>query len=582
MASVVIQGLFCFIANFLASPTQKTYYYTLFELMKDNTRLLYILIFALAMVVNVAGINVNFFTDDPALYASIAKNMLYKNDIVQLFTYNQDWLDKPHFPFWMAFLSFKVFGVSVWAYRLPALLFFMLGLLYTFLFARKYYAIKIATTAVLILATAQYIFMGNIDVRAEPYLLALIIGSIYHIAQLQERFSWRDILLAALLTACAIMTKGIFVIVAIYGSLLGQLLFQKRLRELFSLRNIGLYLLTLILVLPELYTLYLQFDLHPEKLVFEKHNVSGIKWFLWDSQFGRFANNGPIAQKSSGDVFFYLHTLLWAFAPWCLLFYFALYKRVQGIIKKEKQAEYYTISGGLLLLILFSLSRFQLPFYTNAILPLFAIILAPYCTMQLSGIERKIRLVSQWLYIVAFPIAILVINLFIAPKNGWLFYADCVAFFVLILFIIKQSKYLPQKVFLLTCSVTLFANFYLNTILYHEVAAYNGQISAAKYIDQPQFKNTPVYSLKLQNNNFQFYTDRQVAYIPLEGFGQFNAPANAVFYANQASVDYLNQNHIGFTVLKDFINYPQERILPDFINKINRYKVLDKVYLIRK
>lgn len=550
--------------------------------MKDNTRLLYILIFALAMVVNVAGINVNFFTDDPALYASIAKNMLYKNDIVQLFTYNQDWLDKPHFPFWMAFLSFKVFGVSVWAYRLPALVFFMLGLLYTFLFARKYYDVKTAATAVLILATAQYIFMGNVDVRAEPYLLALIIGSIYHIAQLQERFSWRDMLLAALFTACAIMTKGIFVIGAIYGSLLGQLLFQKRLKDLFSLKNIGLYLLTVILVLPELYTLYLQFDLHPEKLVFNKHNVSGIKWFLWDSQFGRFANNGPIAQKSSGAVFFYLHTLLWAFAPWCLLFYFALYKRVRGIIKKEKQAEYYTISGGLLLLLLFSLSRFQLPFYTNAVFPLFAIILAPYCTMQLSGVESKIRSVSLWLYIIAFPIAILIINLFLAPVNGWLFYVDCIAFFALILLIIKQSKYLPQKVFLLTCSVTLFANFYLNTILYNEVAAYNGQMIAAKYVNQSQFKNSPVYSLQLQNNNFQFYADRPVSYIPLEKFSEFNTPENSIFYANQASVNYLTENHIGFTIVKEFTNYPQERILPDFINKVNRYKVLDNVYLIRK
>ena len=89
--------------------------------MKDNTRLLYLLIFALAILVNVAGINVNFFTDDQALYASIAKNMLYRNDIVQLFTYNQDWLDKPHFPFCMAAISFKIFGISVWAYRLPAL-----------------------------------------------------------------------------------------------------------------------------------------------------------------------------------------------------------------------------------------------------------------------------------------------------------------------------------------------------------------------------------------------------------------------------------------------------------------------------
>ena len=74
----------------------------------------YILIFVLALGVNFAGINTHFFTDDPGLYASIAKNLVYKNDFFQLFTYNRDWLDKPHFTFWCIFLSFKIFGVSVW------------------------------------------------------------------------------------------------------------------------------------------------------------------------------------------------------------------------------------------------------------------------------------------------------------------------------------------------------------------------------------------------------------------------------------------------------------------------------------
>jgi len=236
--------------------------------MKDKLKLFYLLLFVLALLVNLAGINVNFFTDDPGLYASIAKNLVYKKEFLQLFTYNQDWLDKPHFPFWMVFLSFKVFGISVWAYRLPALLFFMLGLLYTWLFARKFYGTEAATIAVLILMTAQYAIMGNTDVRAEPYLLALIIGSIYHIACLEERFSFADLLLTALLTACAIMTKGIFVITAIYGGLLGQLIFQKKFWNLFSFKFIGLFLLTLIFTLPEFYALYIQFDLHPEKLVF--------------------------------------------------------------------------------------------------------------------------------------------------------------------------------------------------------------------------------------------------------------------------------------------------------------------------
>src|SRR5437588_8558946 len=187
--------------------------------MKDNYKPLYMLLFILALVVNFTGINLDFFTDDPGLYASISKNMLYQKEWLELFTYNQDWLDKPHFPFWAVMVSFKLFGVSVWAYRLPALLFFLLSLLYTWLFTKKHYGNNIAWVAILILATAQHMVMSNTDVRAEPYLMALVIGSIYHISRLEERFTFADLLLAALLTACAIMTKGIFVIVAIYGAL---------------------------------------------------------------------------------------------------------------------------------------------------------------------------------------------------------------------------------------------------------------------------------------------------------------------------------------------------------------------------
>jgi hypothetical protein len=88
----------------------------------------------------------------------------------------------------------------------------------------------------------------------------------------------------------------------------------------------ALVLLTVIFTIPEIYALYIQFDLHPEKVVFNKQHVSGIKWFLWDSQFGRFTNDGPITRKQ-GDVFFFIHTLLWAFAPWCLLFYYAALNR---------------------------------------------------------------------------------------------------------------------------------------------------------------------------------------------------------------------------------------------------------------
>jgi len=532
-------------------------------------------------VVNFAGINVKFFTDDPGLYASISKNLIYRKEFFELFTYNQDWLDKPHFPFWMVMLSFKLFGVSVWAYRVPALLFFLLSLLYTWLFTKKHYGDNIAWIAVLILATSQHVIMSNTDVRAEPYLMALIIGSIYHISRLEEHFTFRDFLLAALLTACAIMTKGIFVIVSIYGALLGQLIFQKKFIQIFQPKWILLVLLTLIFTLPEFYALYIQFDLHPEKLVFNKYHVSGIRWFLWDSQFGRFANSGPIKHKS-GSLFFYVHTLLWAFAPWCLLFYYAVYRNLKEVWLKQKLVEYYAISGGLLLLLLFSLSGFQLPFYTNILFPLFAVIAAPICYKQLSRFGASYRLVGLWVYIILLPVTILLIDYFSGSPHILLFAIECMLFGAVAFVISSRNQPANLKAFCLSCAAVLFANLYLNTIFYNELVDYKGQIKAADYINQHAFDNYHIYSLKTENNVFQFYSKRQVDYTPLSNFNQFKSVFPSAFYVNHKSMDSLILEHADFKLIKAFQNYPQENILPAFINLKTRSKVLDSVYLITK
>ncbi|WP_428329989.1 ArnT family glycosyltransferase [Mucilaginibacter sp.] len=550
--------------------------------MKDTNKTLYLLLFVLALAVNFAGINVKFFTDDPGLYASIAKNLLYKKDLFNLFTYNTDWLDKPHLPFWAALLSFKLFGISVWAYRLPALICFAISLLYTWLFTRRYYGWETAATAVLITMTALNILLSNTDVRAEPYLMAFIMGSIYHIARLEERYSLTDLLLAALLTAFAIMTKGIFVIAAIYGALLGQLLFQKKFKSIFQLKWMVLFGLTFIFILPEFYALYIQFDLHPEKTVFDTNHVSGIKWFLWDSQFGRFVNSGPINRQASGSIFFYLHTLLWAFAPWCLLFYYAIFKNIKALIRRSKLKEYYAFSGGLFLLLLFSLSGFQLPFYTNAVFPLFAVITAPFCLEQLSRAGSKFRVIALWIFAVLLFVAVIMINNLLAPVNKVFFIADCICFALLILLILIKIKEGHKKAFFICSTSALFVGFYLNTVFYKEIVSYRGQITAAAYINQKPFNKVHVYSLKAENNIFQFYCKRPVDLVPIADFGKFKPNGLAVFYASQKSLDYLLQNHIDFRVIRSFINYPQENILPKFIDKTTRNEVLDHVYLISK
>jgi len=550
--------------------------------MKDNPRIFYLFIFILALAVNFAGINVHFFTDDPALYASIAKNLVYKKQFFELFTYNRDWLDKPHFPFWMVFFSFKLFGISEWAYRLPALLFFMMSLGYTWLFTKKFYNKETAAVAVLILATALNTILGNTDLRAEPYLMGLIIGSIYHIAGLQQRFKLKHLLLAVLFTAFAIMTKGIFVITAIYGALLGQLILQKQFKTIFRVKWLLLFVLTFIFTLPEFYALYIQFDLHPEKVVFGRQQVSGIRWFLWDSQFGRFVNNGPINRKTSGSIFFYGHTLLWAFAPWGLLFYYAVFEKVKSIYQKTIQPEYYAVSGGIFLLLLFSLSRFQLPFYTNAIFPLFAIVTAPFCLGQLSKFGTRFRVISAWVFMILLPVAVIGLNMLLRPADNFYILTDVLVSGIIAALIVIKISEVRIRLFLFSCIAALFAGLYVNTVVYNEIVPYKGQIAAAEYVNQPQFNRFHLYVLNAENNLYQFYSKRPVDILPIAQFNTFKPVDSSLFYVNQASMDELIRNHANFKVIRIFTDDPKENIVPAFINRDTRYKALGRVYLISK
>jgi 4-amino-4-deoxy-L-arabinose transferase-like glycosyltransferase len=91
----------------------------------------------LAVLINFTGLFNTIIGPDAALYASISKTMVLKNDFVNLFYGGQDWLDKPHSPFWVPAFSFKIFGIKTWAYKLPGILFSIMGGWYKHLFASK-------------------------------------------------------------------------------------------------------------------------------------------------------------------------------------------------------------------------------------------------------------------------------------------------------------------------------------------------------------------------------------------------------------------------------------------------------------
>jgi 4-amino-4-deoxy-L-arabinose transferase-like glycosyltransferase len=342
------------------------------------------LLILLLVLVNLSGIFYPILrNDDPALYASIAKHMVLSGNWINLMFDNIDWLDKPHLPFWLTALSFKILGINSFAYILPGFLFHLLGAYFTYRLTLKLYSsVDIALIAVLIYLSSLHLLISSIDVRAEAYLLGEIMGACYYWYLYNERFSIKYLIMGSIFTALALMTKGTFVLVSITSGLIFVWAYNGELINLIKPKWILAFILSLVFTYPEVYALYHQFDLHPDKIVFGHTHVSGIRWFFWDSQFGRFFANGPITVNHVQDFhyLFFVHTFLWAFLPWSIIFGMSLWDNIQknNLDRANKANVWYLLGSFFPTFILFSMTKFQLDHYTNIIMPFAAIMCADW------------------------------------------------------------------------------------------------------------------------------------------------------------------------------------------------------------
>jgi 4-amino-4-deoxy-L-arabinose transferase-like glycosyltransferase len=535
---------------------------------KQTSSRLYNLLLTLAIAVNFSGLFLVIIGPDGTLYAAIAKTMAKTDNYLELFGNGTDWLDKPHFPFWITALFFKLFGINSWSYKLPAILFMMLAAGYTYLFARKFYSDAVAKWSVLILLTAQHIVLSNTDVRAEPYLTALIIGAVYHFHRAWEEDKFLQLLLGALLTACAVMTKGVFAVIPIMAALGIHLMAMGRWNQIFHLRWLWAALMTLFFITPELYALYYQFDLHPEKIVFGKSNVSGLKFFFWDSQFGRFFNTGPI--KGKGDLSFFLHTTLWAFLPWSVLLYIAIVKRIKN--RKDKAVtEWYCLGAGLVTFLMFSLSKFQLPHYLNIVFPFFAILTSAYIAESVN--VKHIRII-QYLLVAVMLIILPALHFFFKPGITHVSMTILMSIvFALLLFLPKIFDMSEKELIIgRTVLAAVLVNLYLNGFFYPKLLTYQGGTTAAQHVNE-KFPGVPVVQIRPRfSYPLEFYLEAPLITIDrLSDTSRIPKPSLLLLHQDDDS--------LGMIPIKSFDVFPISKMNKKFIDPSTRSNQLKQFNL---
>lgn len=439
-------------------------------------------------------------------YGSIAKYIALNNNWSDLYLSNKDWLDKPHFPFWITAASFKIFGLNSFAYMIPGFIFHLIGATYTYKLTNYLYKNKTtALLATVIYLTVFHLMMSSVDVRAEAYLLGQILPATYYWLQYDRKFTWKALLLGAFFTGLGLMTKGVFVIITIVSGVFALWVYEKRLINVISPKWWFALALSFVFAAPEVIALYLQFDLHPEKVIFGHTHVSGIRWFFIDSQFGRFFGTGYIYSTNPPPLhqLFFVHTFLWSFLPWTFVYPYAVYCSIRNFktqTTENKRNIVFLLGAFWISFIMFSITTFQVDHYTNIIFPFAAILCAGVLTPLLNKNHQLFKIQQKLSIFMLVLVAIIIGALFKGLPLILL-----VSFEIaLLLWLVKNWGQMPsvKAIMLSVCAISLVIVAFeaIGGLIYHRYdAAYFAAEATSK---QPQI---PVIDYKYDSRTLEFY-----------------------------------------------------------------------------
>lgn len=450
----------------------------------------------LALLVNAASLFTPIINEgDSVLYAALSQHIALTGNWGDLVLDNLDWLDKPHFPFWVTALFFKIGGVSTFNYILPGFLFHLLGSYYTYRIARMFYGRQVALLALLMVVSTYHLMYTSSAIKAEAFLTGSITAACYYWLRFDAQAKAKYLLLAALFSAISVMTKGIFTLITIASGLACVWMYQGQWRNFWSPKWLLALALSLLFTFPEVMALYLQFDAHPEKVVFGKTGVSGIRFLLWDSQFGRFFNSGPI-KNQEGTPLYFVHVFIWAFLPWVAAFVAALYAGLRGFSAQsvDERSKFVFLCGAFFVTFgLFSATAFQLDYYTVILFP-FAVILCSNYLAQWLQRQSTPFFIAQ-IGMIAFTLA-LTFGLAIYVANAWLLGAMVALALLLVGYAVAQRQ--QTRVFtavvypvFAVCMLYIFLETMTLTAYLRYSVAYNVNKLLA------QDRSTPVYVYQL-------------------------------------------------------------------------------------
>ncbi len=523
---------------------------------------------------------------DAAQYASIAREMLERGDYLHVTNRYADYLDKPPMLFWLSAVSFKLFGISNFAYKLPSLLFALLAIFSTYKLGKLLYSEKTGMLATLMFASCQAMFLITNDVRTDTILTGAIIFSIWNIAAYNKSGKLTSLFAGFIGIAAAMLAKGpigLMVPALAFGS---HFILKREWKNIFRWQWILGLLIVAILLSPMLMGLYQQFDAHPEK------NISGVRFFLWEQSFGRLTGDNPFINsqqtKQPFSPLFFTHTFLWSFLPWSVLFVFAYWEKLKEIFvskfRLKENEEAITAGGFTLVFIAMTLSDYKLPHYVFIVYPLAAIITADYVfrTFDKAGKKKlqNIFTIIQLIISIIIWLIILLICIYSLPIENiflWLVAALFLGFCIYFLF--SSSSF--QKIIFSSLLAITGANFLLSAHFYPALLTYQSNCTAGRFAEEKNIPDEQFVCYKAGGHSLDFYSRRIVPWIQSTSAisDKLGSSEVWVFTSEEGKRDFEKENLVADSVI-GYQDYRVTSLSLPFLIPSEREIVLKKKYLL--
>jgi len=546
-----------------------------------SPRLYYFLFAGIFAILYARGLWIPLMHNDSAHHANIALHMHNTGDYVSLVDREAEYLDKPHFLFWTAALCYKIFGVNAFAYKFTSFLFTLLGIFATYQLGSILYSRKTGVFAAFILASSYGFILACNDVRMDAILTSAVICSVWQLVMLCRTNHIRHALLGALALAVGFSTKGMIALI-IPGIAIAIYCLQNRCwNTLKSPTWLVAGIATAFLMVPVLVCYYIQFDMHPEKVIDGTQGHSGWAFILFGQSVDRLTGGNGKMPNGGGDPFFYFHTFLWVFLPWTTLAVTAWAKTFMRVFRKglfRQRREVMTLLTASVTFILLCLVSSKLPHYLDIIFPFVSIFTAAFIVRAKKRTIKALLFVQQGVSVLVILLLLGLCGNYFPITNKPILLGMILLFCITVFLMFEEKLRKVNKLMLMSISLSSLIFFVLNFHYYPTVLQYQAGESLAESVASHNIAAQDIAFLKDSENcnDFDFYIRTNVPTITVAEL--VNSRDERYIVTGDEGIKKLNG--MNKTILTETWNYNAARFSAKFIDPATRASVLQKLYLV--